>query len=160
VQPRLLGGVAGDFALARLSLSEAASDADGVWGVGLTGADIPCNLGLLDVLEDRDNDAAAHLSAALRAQRRIGDRAGARQSLTGLAAVAAKAGQLDRARRFASTARSVWDDGRRSPAEELLHDRYLYQLPNELTGAPQEKLTTSELETILTQASQDHPAPA
>ena len=150
--------VAGDFGFARLILSEAADEADAVWGVGMTGGEIPCSLGLLDVLEDRDSDAGVHLSAALSVQRRVGDRAGARESLTGLAAVAVKAGQLHRASGFAMAARTVRDE-RRSNAEELLHDRYLYQLPNEPTGAPQEPLTTCELERILTEASQHQPAP-
>ena len=125
----------------------------------MTGGEIPCALGLLDVLEDRDSDASAHLRAALPVQRRIGDPAGAREALTGLAAIAVKAGQLDRANRFARAATAVWD-GAVSPAEEVLHERYLYQLPNELTGAPRDELTNSDLETILTEASQDHPAPA
>ena len=147
--------VAGDFGLARSMLSEADDEADAVWGIGLTGGEIPSNLGLLDVLEDRDSEASAHLSAALRVQRRIGDRPGARESLTGLAAVAVKSGQLDRANRFARAARAICE-GPRSDAQEILHERYLYQLPNELTDGPQDKLTTSDLETILADAWQDH----
>jgi hypothetical protein len=118
--------VAGDFREARLRLEQPIIDADAVWGAGLK-AQIQGNLGLLDLLEGRDAHAGAHLSQALAAPRRTGERAGTREALTGLAALSVKAGKLDRAARLAVAADALYD-GPRSPGEELLHDRYLHPL--------------------------------
>ena len=104
--------------------------------------------------EDRADEARAHLSAALPTLRGVGDRAGAREALFGLAALALKAGELDRARRFADAAGAVYD-GPESPAEGLLREQHLHELAERLTvsDTPEPRLTANELDAIIAEAS-------
>jgi eukaryotic-like serine/threonine-protein kinase len=145
--------LAGDFGQARRSLEEAAADAETVWGAGLK-AMIRSNLGLLDLFEGQDAKAREGLSGALAVLRRIGDQPGAREALTGLAALAVKQNRRDHASRLAAAAEVLYA-GPLSWAEELMHARWLRELPTTAHGGhvANELAIGSRLDAILAEAS-------
>jgi hypothetical protein len=115
------------------------------------------DIGLLDLLEHRNLRARERLSAAVAVLVRSGNLACAREAITALAALAASEGSLERSARLAAAAESVYD-GPRSPAEELLHERYLHQYA---VYAPRRRLTdqstvaATELQAILREGTQN-----
>jgi tetratricopeptide (TPR) repeat protein len=147
--------IAGDYGCAQLTLEQAAVDVDPVWGDGLR-ASIDCNLGVLHLLEGRNGDAHEHLRRALASFRAIGDRAGASESLTGLAALAATDGRSEHAIELRTAAQAIFD-GPPSDAEEILHQRYLDELPTPIAGREGTGLpvTAAQLDTILRDATRD-----
>ena len=145
--------LAGDLELARANLEEALVAAKAISVIGLQ-AVIRGNLGLLELVEGRHVAARAHLSAALSVLARSGQAEPARETLVGLAALAADEGAVQRSARLLAAAHLL-HDGPWGPGEELLHDRYLRDLapdppagrPQVRTGGPQAR--TGDPEAIL-----------
>ena len=118
--------LAGDLVQARASLEQAAADSRAVWSAsGRT--DIASNLGLLELLNGHDDEAFSLFSTALRTATRTGERGTAGEALTGLAAIALRADDAERAARLAAAAEAL-HDGPRGTGEDLIRERYLASL--------------------------------
>ena len=116
--------LAGDSSYARQILHQALSEMSSAHrGMSLT-ASIEGDLGILDLFEQRHSDAREHITKALTIWRRIGQRPGAREMLTALAALAAVEERGDEAWKLFEAAQAAYD-GPLSQEEEILIDRYL-----------------------------------
>jgi predicted ATPase/DNA-binding SARP family transcriptional activator len=115
--------LAGDLELARTNLERALVEAEAISVNGLR-AIVAANLGLVELVEGRDNVARAHLVPAITVLTQIGQVRCAREAMIGLAALSVREGAFDDCSRLLDAAARL-HDGPLGKGETMLYERYL-----------------------------------